>query len=55
MQNSQYPGDLYDDNFEYEDQTMVNLGGGMVVPLIELLDDEDDFVFPDDDGCPNDD
>lgn len=25
---------------EYEDETRVDLGGGMVVPLAELMDDE---------------
>jgi hypothetical protein len=26
----------------YEDESMVDLGGGMVVPLRELLEDDDD-------------
>lgn len=34
--------DPFDDFYESEDETMVDLGGGMVVPLRELTDWDED-------------
>jgi len=31
----------FDANGNYEDETMIDLGGGMVVPLSELLEEDE--------------